>query len=111
MSVNNLPLEKLMCPICRGILIEPVTMPCSHVLCLECFDGTMEMASLTCPLCRKRVGGWLRTAKKQGKLVNSELWNYIQTNYAEYVKNKQSGDDDDIEEGKHKKEAQAIVEC
>jgi hypothetical protein len=60
----------------------------------------MEMANLTCPLCRKRVGGWLRTAKKQGKLVNKDLWTYIQTNFAEYVNTKQRGEDDDIEDGK-----------
>ncbi|KAF4522547.1 hypothetical protein B566_EDAN012838 [Ephemera danica] len=97
-TLSNIPLEKVMCPICRGILIQPVTMPCAHVLCLECFNGSMEMANLTCPLCRKRVGGWLRTAKKLGKLVNVDLWDYIQNNFADYVETKQMGEDDAIED-------------
>ncbi|KAK0171850.1 hypothetical protein PV328_005247 [Microctonus aethiopoides] len=32
-------LRDLMCPVCRGILIEPVTLPCSHNLCLRCLKG------------------------------------------------------------------------
>ncbi|XP_059474047.1 E3 ubiquitin-protein ligase RNF168-like [Neocloeon triangulifer] len=95
---KNLSLEKLICPICRGILVEPVTLPCKHALCLECFDGSMEMANLTCPMCRKRVGAWLRKERKEGSLVNAKLWEHIQRNYAEYVAMKQKGEDDCLED-------------
>ncbi|XP_065348258.1 E3 ubiquitin-protein ligase rnf168-like isoform X1 [Cloeon dipterum] len=95
---KNLTLEKLICPICRGILVEPVTLPCKHALCLECFDGSMEMANLTCPMCRKRVGAWLRKERKEGSLVNAKLWEHIQRNYADYVAMKQKGEDDCLED-------------
>jgi len=97
---KNLGLDKLICPVCRGILIEPVTLPCKHDLCLECFNGSMEMANLTCPLCRKRVGAWLRREKKEGSLVNAKLWQYIQDNFADYVAVKQKGEDDGLQDGK-----------
>ena len=96
MAMKNAPgLEKLMCPVCWSILIEPVTLPCKHHLCRECFDGSMEMANLTCPLCRKRVGAWMRQGKKGG-LVNAQLWKHIQANYADYISIKQRGGDDGL---------------
>nr|CAD7194813.1 unnamed protein product [Timema douglasi] len=95
---NRLTLVDVMCPVCRGIFIEPVTLPCHHGLCLQCFERTMEETSLTCPMCRKRVGSWLRTATKDGKLVNDQLWSVIQQKFPKQVHAKLNGEDDGLEE-------------
>lgn len=94
---EEVSLRDLICPICRGILIEPVTLPCTHNLCLRCLKGTFEHNSLSCPLCRVRVGSWLRTATKSETLVNNELWEFIRTRFPKEVEGKHNGDDVDIE--------------
>ncbi|KOC70761.1 E3 ubiquitin-protein ligase RNF168 [Habropoda laboriosa] len=96
-SSVDLSLRDLICPVCRSILIEPVTLPCTHNLCLKCLKGTFEHNSLSCPLCRVRVGSWLRTATKTETLVNSGLWELIQTKFSKEVENKYNGDDKNIE--------------
>lgn len=90
---SNLILDDVLCPICRSILVEPVTLPCSHGFCLSCFNGTMENNTLTCPLCRIRIGSWLRTARKEKKLVNNILWQSIQGKFSNEIQKKKAGDD------------------
>ncbi|KAB0797823.1 hypothetical protein PPYR_08816 [Photinus pyralis] len=92
-SVNydNLKLNDVLCPICRSILIEPVTLPCNHGFCSSCFESTVANTNLVCPLCRVRIGSWLRTSKKDNKLVNVVLWNVIQKQFPKQVKNKLDG--------------------
>ncbi|KAL2721595.1 kinesin-related protein 4-like [Vespula maculifrons] len=96
-SSADVNLRDLMCPVCRGILIEPVTLPCTHNLCLRCLKGTFEHNSLSCPLCRVRVGSWLRTATKSETLVNNALWELIRTKFPKEVEDKYNGDDGEIE--------------
>ena len=74
-------LRELICPVCRTILREPVTLPCAHNLCLGCLRGTVEHSSLSCPLCRQRVGSWLRHRTRPESLINAELWQLIRTRY------------------------------
>lgn len=98
---KNLSINSVLCPICRSILIEPVTLPCKHEFCLSCLDGTMANTNLVCPLCRVRIGSWLRKAKKEKKLINMELWKAIKADFAEQVRNKCDGIEDNFT-GKHK---------
>ncbi|KAJ8915628.1 hypothetical protein NQ315_003412 [Exocentrus adspersus] len=95
---SALNIKDVLCPICRSILVEPVTLPCDHEFCLCCFNGTMENANLVCPLCRIRVGSWLRKAKKEGKLINYVLWDAIKNKFPQQIKNKMNGIDDNMEE-------------
>ncbi|XP_034189457.1 uncharacterized protein LOC117608440 [Osmia lignaria lignaria] len=96
-SSVDISLRDLICPVCRSILIEPVTLPCTHNLCLKCLKGTFEHNSLSCPLCRIRVGSWLRTATRTETLVNNSLWELIRTKFPKEVENKYNGDDKNIE--------------
>ncbi|XP_063224553.1 E3 ubiquitin-protein ligase RNF169-like [Bacillus rossius redtenbacheri] len=96
--LREMTLLDVMCPVCRGILIEPVTMPCYHCLCKLCFERTMEEASLSCPMCRKRIGGWFRKNSKTGKLIDSKLWKEIKTQFPHQVGAKLKGEDDGIPE-------------
>ncbi|XP_003706932.1 uncharacterized protein LOC100878201 isoform X2 [Megachile rotundata] len=96
-SSVDISLRDLICPVCRSILIEPVTLPCTHNLCLKCLKGTFEHNSLSCPLCRIRVGSWLRTATKTETLVNNGLWELIRTKFSKEVENKFNGDDTNID--------------
>lgn len=93
---TDVSLRDLICPVCRGILIEPVSLPCTHNLCLRCLKGTFAHNSLSCPLCRVRVGSWLRTATKSETLVNNELWQLIRTRFPKEVESKDNGNDEDV---------------
>ena len=48
-------------------------------------------------MCRKRIGGWLRTAKKDHNLVDNELWAIIQKRFPKQVKAKLNGEEDGVE--------------
>ncbi|KAM0731316.1 E3 ubiquitin-protein ligase rnf168 [Formica fusca] len=95
-ATADVHLRDLMCPVCRGILIEPVTLPCTHNLCLRCLKGTFEHNSLSCPLCRVRVGSWLRNATKSETLVNHGLWELIRAKFPKEVENKHNGEEGDL---------------
>ncbi|XP_075983374.1 uncharacterized protein LOC142981372 isoform X2 [Anticarsia gemmatalis] len=93
LKLEKLELKDVFCSICQSVLIEPVTLPCFHDFCQRCFNGSIENNALCCPLCRLRIGSWLRTATKQKNLVNVELWNFIQTKFPKEIETKTKGDD------------------
>ncbi|XP_029457953.1 E3 ubiquitin-protein ligase RNF169 isoform X1 [Rhinatrema bivittatum] len=78
-----LPLEDSVCPVCLEILVEPVTMPCRHSLCLPCFRRNVELVSLCCPLCRLRVSSWARRCSRDNALVDGELWERVRRSHPE----------------------------
>jgi len=96
---ESLTLADVQCTACMGIFIEPVTLPCNHAMCKECFQRTIDNNPLSCPLCRKYIGGWIRKAQKTGKLVNDNLWFYVQTYFAPHVQKKLAGEEDEEMEG------------
>ena len=77
------------------IYVEPVTMPCTHTLCMPCFKHNVEATSLTCPLCRKRISSWARRAARDKTLVNDALWNKIQSMFPDKVEKRLDGDDEE----------------
>ncbi|GAA6097422.1 E3 ubiquitin-protein ligase RNF169 [Tachysurus ichikawai] len=82
--VRCLTLEEARCPVCCEILLEPVTMPCRHSVCLQCFKRTVECSGLCCPSCRLRVSSWARNKQSREKsLVNTELWDMVRKSYPE----------------------------
>lgn len=95
----NLELKDVICSICQSVLIEPVSLPCVHVFCYQCFNGSVENNALCCPLCRLRIGSWLRRATKQKNLVNDQLWNFIQSKFPTEIDLKVKGEDIDLPEG------------
>lgn len=100
LKLDNLELKDVLCSICQSILVKPVTLPCLHGFCQSCFNGSVENNALCCPLCRLRIGSWLRTATKQKCLVNEELWNIIQSKFSHEINIKVKGEDIDLPEGK-----------
>ncbi|KAL7302510.1 hypothetical protein TKK_0005152 [Trichogramma kaykai] len=74
---------ELVCPVCQGLLREPVSLPCGHNLCLACLRASVEHSSLNCPLCRQRLGSWFRSTTKSSdtNLVNHDLWRLIRDTY------------------------------
>lgn len=101
LKLDKLELNDVICSICQSILIEPVTLPCFHDFCKNCFNGSVENNALCCPLCRLRIGSWLRTNTKRRNLVNVELWKHIQNKFSKEVDCKTRGEDVTIPEGKH----------
>ncbi len=60
MSVSHSP----RCPVCLDMIVEPVTLPCRHEICVQCFKMTLEVTAMSCPLCRKRISSWARKNAK-----------------------------------------------
>ncbi|GFO31148.1 RING finger protein 168, e3 ubiquitin protein ligase [Plakobranchus ocellatus] len=77
--------ESCTCPICMYIMVEPVTMPCKHTLCMYCYTQTVAQSSLVCPICRQRISVWARRAAKTNALVDQEKWRAIQTSFPKKV--------------------------
>jgi len=89
---------EVMCLICLSLLLEPVSLPCRHVLCLACFQGNLEQASLACPVCRARLGSWARRHSRAGTLVDTALWSLIQTRFPARVAARLAGQEEEEEE-------------
>uniref|UniRef100_A0AAV1TW71 RING-type E3 ubiquitin transferase n=1 Tax=Peronospora matthiolae TaxID=2874970 RepID=A0AAV1TW71_9STRA len=67
---------RFQCPLCLDVLRRPIQLPCcQRHLCLECFKRALELTSVNCGFCRRRVVGFART--KQYK-VDDTLWTAIQ---------------------------------
>lgn len=89
---SGMNVEEYICPICREILLEPVTLPCKHTSCYECLDKTLDSNKFQCFLCRKFIGSWYRNAKRKKVLVNEKLWKLIQNKFGDFVKKKRNGE-------------------
>ncbi|CAG7836699.1 unnamed protein product [Allacma fusca] len=103
-KVGSLTRDEVQCPICWSVLMEPVTLPCAHNLCLECYRNTVKEGCLCCPCCRMRISNWSRRAEKQGGLVNQIFWKKIQDQFPRFVEARLLGNDsqdilDDMENG------------
>ena len=85
MSSEITNFEQFRCPICFFILIEPVSLPCNHKLCLACFDKQVEEVNYTCPICRHRISNWARNVSRENSLVDEELWKQIQAQFPAVV--------------------------
>ncbi|NP_001410929.1 E3 ubiquitin-protein ligase RNF169 [Danio rerio] len=94
-----LSLEEARCPVCSEILLEPVTMPCGHSVCLHCFQRTVKLISLCCPLCRLRVSSWARKQSREKSLVNAELWELVRLSHPERCKRRMEQRDGEIPDG------------
>ncbi|TRY75306.1 hypothetical protein TCAL_01650 [Tigriopus californicus] len=94
---KSLDVSDVLCHICLSILIEPVTMPCQHRMCKVCFHRNLEVNSLLCPMCKKRIGTWARR-RKDHELVDQELWRQIQDQFPQRVETKLAGIEEDAED-------------
>ena len=82
-----LTLENVGCPVCMdSVMIEPVTLPCSHRLCHCCYKSCIEKSNLTCPNCRKYIGGFSRKTAKGNKAVDTALWEKLQVQFSQEIK-------------------------
>jgi len=84
-------MDDCMCPVCLEILIEPVTMPCKHELCMPCFQHNVQESSLTCPMCRLRISNWARSAARNHMLIDQVRWRSIRKHFPNQVADRISG--------------------
>ena len=87
------------CPICMIIMIQPVTLPCTHELCLKCFNAGYQNTSALCPFCRVRISTWARYSMKSKTLVNETKWQLIQKLFPEKVEQVMSGKEFSSDDG------------
>ena len=57
------------CEICKDLWLEPVTLPCGHTMCKDCYFQNEAANPLQCPFCKKSVRTWTRKAKKENRFV------------------------------------------
>ena len=68
------------CLICDELIVDPVTLPCGHELCLNCFQSSINTANFNCCVCRKRFSSWARAHRSNP--VNSVRKLELQNFYA-----------------------------
>uniref|UniRef100_A0A0K2TTY8 RING-type E3 ubiquitin transferase n=1 Tax=Lepeophtheirus salmonis TaxID=72036 RepID=A0A0K2TTY8_LEPSM len=90
-NCDFLDLSDAVCPICLYIFVEPILLPCQHRLCGPCFHSNLELTSLSCPLCKKRVGTWARRNKKL--LIDVSFWKRVQKEFPNEVNARLQGTD------------------
>ncbi|XP_024083838.1 E3 ubiquitin-protein ligase rnf168-like [Cimex lectularius] len=56
-------------------------------------SGSPQKNSLVCPICRKRIGTFLRPAKNLKKIVNQPSWEEVKSQYPNEIKKKKKGKD------------------
>ena len=47
--------KKLICSLCKGIIIEPVELFCNHIFCSFCLNEWSEKLNDKCPVCNKLI--------------------------------------------------------
>uniref|UniRef100_A0A3B4TLG4 RING-type E3 ubiquitin transferase n=1 Tax=Seriola dumerili TaxID=41447 RepID=A0A3B4TLG4_SERDU len=94
-----LSLDDCRCPVCLEILMEPVTLPCTHTFCKGCFLETVDKTTLCCPMCRKRVSTWARLNSRNNTLVNQQLWRQIQICFPSQCERRLTGQEDEGDPG------------
>ncbi|CAH1737635.1 unnamed protein product [Aphis gossypii] len=96
---KKLSLEEVFCIACRCIYLQPVTMPCGHTLCLECFKNMVNLTAYQCPICRRRISNWLRKFKHDwNAMLNVNFWEAIKQQYPVEVQKRLNDEDDGLEE-------------
>ncbi|KAK2918471.1 TNF receptor-associated factor 5 [Channa argus] len=43
--------EEFVCPICRGVVLNPQQNSCGHIYCFHCLQALLESSSLSSPVC------------------------------------------------------------
>jgi len=92
-DADMVSLSDVTCPICLCIFIKPVEMPCSHVICMPCYQETVTHANICCPVCRKRLSVWARKASKENKLVSQVIWKFMKDKFKDEVESREIGND------------------
>lgn len=95
-TYDNLSLHEVVCMVCRGLAYPPVTLPCDHLFCNECYDRLKEQGDFLCPHCRKRFGIWDR--RRKNEVVNVNLQQAMWKVFPEKIELKISGKDDGVAE-------------
>ncbi|XP_072312822.1 E3 ubiquitin-protein ligase TRIM69-like [Eucyclogobius newberryi] len=46
--------DQLLCPICLGVLVQPVSTPCGHNFCMSCLSSYWDSSAVSvCPVCKE----------------------------------------------------------
>src|SRR5687768_3530431 len=97
-STSQLRLEDTICYICFARpMIRPVTLPCKHEICYECYQRSLEIVNLLCPFCRTRISCWARKAFKENKIINWNKWDQIQTNFSQMIDESGTQNEDEFD--------------
>ena len=70
------------CIVCWDLLLEPMTLECTHSLCKGCYDSLLKSKQHKCPLCRAEL-----TKEHRKKMcVNEDLAAEVREKFADKLK-------------------------
>ncbi|XP_057191097.1 tripartite motif-containing protein 10-like isoform X2 [Triplophysa rosa] len=107
-SISSCDLDVLVCPICLGLLKDPVTINCGHIYCMSCItaycDHDDQKRVYSCPMCRQTfsprpvLGKNTILADGMEKLKKTELClnTYCQIHLEQHATVKQCSEDAEV---------------
>ncbi|VDK20058.1 unnamed protein product [Taenia asiatica] len=81
----------LTCPICLNIYFKPVKLPCGHILCQECLERSLDISTLSCPICRYRLSVWKRRLKDMSLCIDKARDMEIERLFPRYYSSRAEG--------------------
>ena len=88
---ENISINKIICSLCKGIILEPVELFCEHIFCLHCLNTWSEKLNDKCPLCNKliykkpQISEEYKTILSNLKFIDNEK-NYTYYEYVNHIK-------------------------
>ncbi|KAL7298508.1 hypothetical protein TKK_0008288 [Trichogramma kaykai] len=51
-AFNDKVMLEFACPVCQELVYKPVTLSCTHNICISCLKRSFKVGSYNCPMCR-----------------------------------------------------------
>ena len=98
---GNISNKKIICNLCKGIIIEPEELFCEHLFCSSCLNEWSEKLNDKCPLCNKVIYKKQMVSEENKNLLNNLKFiikekTYTYDDYINYLK---SGKINNLEAG------------
>jgi len=61
--------HEFQCIICQETVKQPITTPCFHNFCSDCFENAMTHKANECPMCRSKIDSTISMNKHLQKLI------------------------------------------
>lgn len=98
---NSSSNKKLICYICKGIIVDPIELFCEHIFCNTCLKEWSNNSNNKCPSCNKLIYKKPSVTEENEKLISNLKFidNGKLFSYAEYINHITSGSNINFEAG------------
>ena len=88
---TNISYKKLICSLCKGIVIEPTELFCEHLFCSFCLNDWLGQLNDKCPVCNKLIYKKPLLTEENKNLLNNLKFNdkekiYTYDEYVNYIR-------------------------